>query len=66
MNVFGSRNALKKDFLELIDLVKAGKADVEKVVTNVYEMDDAAKAFRDFSENASKMLKVVIHFADPE
>ncbi|MDY4475078.1 zinc-binding alcohol dehydrogenase family protein [Mitsuokella sp.] len=66
LNVFGSRNALKKDFLELIDLVKAGKADVEKVVTNVYEMDDAAKAFRDFSENASKMLKVVIHFADPE
>ena len=66
LNVFGSRNALKQDFLDLIDLVKAGKADVEKVVTNVYEMADAAKAVRDFSENASKMLKVVIHFADPE
>ena len=25
LNIFGSRNALKKDFLELIDLVKAGK-----------------------------------------
>ena len=26
LNVFGSRNALKKDFLELIDLVNEGKA----------------------------------------
>ena len=26
LNVFGSRNALKKDFLELIDIVNAGKA----------------------------------------
>lgn len=25
LNVFGSRNALKKDFLELIDLVKSGR-----------------------------------------
>ena len=35
-NVFGSRNALKKDFLELIDLVKSGKVDLEKIVTNTY------------------------------
>lgn len=30
LNVYGSRNALKKDFLELIDLVKSGKVDLEK------------------------------------
>ena len=66
LNVYGSRNALKKDFLELIDLVRAGKVDIQKIVTNVYELDAAPKAFRDFSENAASMLKVVIRFSDPE
>lgn len=65
LNVFGSRNALKKDFLELIDLVRAGKVDLDKIVTNVYEMEDAAAAFKDFAENGAAMLKVVLHFSDP-
>lgn len=62
LNVYGSRNALKKDFLELIDLVKSGKVDLEKIVTNTYELDEADKAFADFSQNAASMLKVVIKF----
>lgn len=62
LNVFGSRNAMKKDFLELIDLVKAGGVDLEKIVTNTYKMKDAPKAFEEFSQNAGKMLKVVIDF----
>ena len=62
LNIFGSRNALKKDFLELIDLVKAGKVDLEKIVTNTYNLDEADKAFKEFSENAGSMLKVVIDF----
>ena len=62
LNVYGSRNALKKDFLELIDLVKSGKVDLEKIVTNTYNLDEADKAFQDFSNNAASMLKVVIKF----
>lgn len=62
LNIFGSRNALKKDFLELIDLVKSGTVDLEKIVTNTYKMEDAAEAFKDFSENAGSMLKVVLEF----
>jgi 2-desacetyl-2-hydroxyethyl bacteriochlorophyllide A dehydrogenase len=62
LNVFGSRNALKKDFLELIDLVHSGAVDLEKIVTNTYAFDDAAKAFSDFDQNAARMLKVVIKF----
>lgn len=63
LNIYGSRNAMKKDFLELIDLVKAGGVDLEKIVTNTYSLDEAPKAFEDFSANAGKMLKVVIDFA---
>lgn len=33
LNVFGSRNALKPDFLELIDLVKEGKIPLKKIIT---------------------------------
>jgi 2-desacetyl-2-hydroxyethyl bacteriochlorophyllide A dehydrogenase len=62
LNVFGSRNALKKDFLELIDLVKAGSVPLEKIVTNTYAFTDAPKAFADFDKNAASMLKVVLEF----
>ena len=62
LDVFGSRNAMKKDFIELIDLVKDGKADLEKIITNTYPFEDAPKAFEDFSNNAGNMLKVVIDF----
>lgn len=62
LNVFGSRNALKKDFIELIDLVKEGKVDLEKIITNVYAFDEAEKAFSDFDKNSGNMLKVVLDF----
>ena len=64
LNVFGSRNAMKKDFIELIDLVKDGKVDLEKVITNTYKFDDAAAAFNDFATNGGEMLKVVLDFSE--
>ena len=62
LNVFGSRYALKADFLELIDLVKAGGVDLEKIVTNVYKFADAPEAFAEFDRRAGEMLKVVLDF----
>lgn len=62
LNIYGSRNAMKKDFLELIDLVRAGGVPLDKIVTNTYKFADAPKAFADFAAGAGKMLKVVIDF----
>ncbi|MDU1414643.1 MAG: zinc-binding alcohol dehydrogenase family protein [Clostridium sp.] len=62
LNIFGSRNALKKDFLELIEIVKSGKVDLDKIVTNVYDFEDAPKAFEEFDQNAASMLKVLLKF----
>ena len=62
LNIFGSRNALKKDFTELIDLVGSGKVDLEKIVTHVYPLDDIRQAFADFDSQGSSMLKVMIDF----
>lgn len=62
VSFFGSRNSLKKDFLELIDLVKSGAVDLEKIITDEYTVDNAPQAFEDFDKNAANMLKVVIKF----
>lgn len=62
LNIFGSRNALKKDFLELIDLVKEGKVPLRQIITNVYAFEDAPKAFADFANNKGDMLKVIFDF----
>lgn len=62
LNVFGSRNALKKDFFDLIDMVRNGDVPLEKIVTNVYRFEDAATAFSEFDKNAGSMLKVVLDF----
>ena len=64
LNVYGSRNALTKDFVELIDLVKEGKAPLGKVITNTYKFADAEKAFYDFANNQGDMLKVSIDFSE--
>ena len=62
LNVYGSRNAMQSDFLELIELVKAGGVNLDKIITNEYALSDAPKAFEDFAANAGKMLKVAIDF----
>lgn len=62
LDIFGSRNSLKEDFIDLIDIVKAGRADINALITNIYEFDDAVKAFSDLASNGDKMLKVLIRF----
>lgn len=66
LNIYGSRNARKQDFLELIDLVKDGKIPLEKIITNTYDFKDAVKAFSDFDKNPGNMLKVEIDFSKME
>lgn len=62
LNVYGSRNALREDFIELIDLVKEGKIPLEKVITHTYKFRDASRAFKELDENSAHMLKVMIDF----
>lgn len=62
LNIFGSRNATKQDFKEVIELVASGKLPLDKVVTNEYSYLDAARAFEDFSNNKGDMLKVILNF----
>lgn len=62
LNIFGSRNAFTKDFETLIDLVKSGKADILKIVSGVYEKENAAEAFEALSHNDGTLAKLLIKF----
>lgn len=62
LNIYGSRNAVKEDFEQLIEIVSKGKVDLERIVTNTYSAYEAEKAFEDFSKNAGTMLKVLLQF----
>jgi len=61
LNIHGSRNALKADFLNNIALVVSGKADVMKMVSGVYEMRDALDAFKALTNNDGTLAKILIH-----
>lgn len=64
LNIFGSRNAFTKDFEELIDLVKSGKADVIKMVSGVYNIDNANEAFEALAHNDGTLAKLLINFGE--
>ena len=64
LNVHGSRNALKDDFLNNIDIVAEGKADVMKMVSGVYGMENAIDAFEALRNNNGTLAKLLIKIGD--
>lgn len=60
LNIFGSRNAMKQDFLDNIELAASGKVDLMKMVSGVYEMDKAAEAFDALAHNNGDLAKLLI------
>ena len=57
LNVYGSRNALKKDFLELIDLISSGKINVDHIVSDIFDKEDAIKGFDALVHNDGSRFK---------
>ena len=64
LNIFGSRNAFTKDFETLIALVKSGKADIIKMVSGIYDVDNAHEAFESLAHNDGTLAKLLINFGD--
>ena len=62
LNVFGSRNAFTRDFETLIDLVSAGRADVLKMVSGIYDAENAKEAFERLKNNDGSLAKLLIRF----
>lgn len=66
LNIFGSRNAFTKDFEELIDLVKAEKVNPLKMISGIYDAENAAAAFDSLAYNDGSLVKLLIKFSDAE
>lgn len=66
LNIFGSRNAFTKDFEELIALVQSEKVNPIKMISGVYDADDAKSAFDALSHNDGSLAKLLIKFSDAE
>lgn len=64
LNVHGSRNALRDDFINNIALVAEGKADVMKMVSGIYPMEKAVDAFEALRNNRGDLAKLLIKIAD--
>ena len=64
LNIHGSRNALKDDFVNNIELVASGKADVMKMVSGIYDMDNALDAFKALANNDGTLAKLLIKIGD--
>ena len=64
LNIFGSRNALKDDFINNIDLVASKECDVMKMVSRVYNMENALDAFKALANNDGTLAKILIKIGD--
>lgn len=64
LNIHGSRNALKADFENNISLVAEKKADVMKMVSGIYPMEEALEAFKALNNNDGTLAKLLIKIGD--
>ncbi len=64
LNIHGSRNALKNDFLNNIDNVANKKANVMKMVSGIYDMENALDAFKALANNDGTLAKLLIKIGD--
>ncbi len=53
---------MARDFREVMELLRQSGLKAGAVVTDVYRFEDAAKAFKDFSDHAGEKLKVLVDF----
>lgn len=64
LDLFGSRNALREDFLELIDSANAHRIDLEGIISAEYSYLQAAEAFENAASRGGELLKTVLRFGD--
>ena len=66
LNLFGSRNALDRDFRNNIRLIHDGAVDVRRMVTAVYPMEQGMDAFRALANNDGTLVKLLIEIGKPD
>jgi 2-desacetyl-2-hydroxyethyl bacteriochlorophyllide A dehydrogenase len=58
IDILGSRNALPGDFAGVVGMLERGGFPVDEVVTHTVRIDEAADAFRQWSEDPASVTKI--------
>ncbi|BAL01267.1 oxidoreductase [Oscillibacter valericigenes Sjm18-20] len=62
LEIYGSRNSMKEDFVELIDMARSGKINLEALVTGECSMEEAPAIFERLDKRVGFNLKTLIKF----
>ncbi|MGE5326210.1 MAG: zinc-binding alcohol dehydrogenase family protein [Deltaproteobacteria bacterium] len=60
LDILGSRNALPDDFAATIKHLEAGKFPVDRVVSRIVPLEEAAEVLRSWSENPPRFKKIMV------
>lgn len=60
LDILGSRNALPEDFQTVIKFLESGRFPTDDVITRTYSFEDAALAFKAWSDNPEKFTKIQV------
>lgn len=63
MRLIGSRNAQEQDFQTVMDALRQGRIDSDKLISSVLPLQDLPKRFPEFAENRENLTKVIIDLA---
>jgi threonine dehydrogenase-like Zn-dependent dehydrogenase len=60
LDILGSRNALPEDFHAVIRMLEAHRFPVDDAVSSIVALDDAPQALRSWSEDPSRVKKILV------
>ena len=60
IDILGSRNALPGDFADVVGMLERGGVPVDEVVTHTVRIEEAADAFRQWSEDSASVTKIQV------
>jgi threonine dehydrogenase-like Zn-dependent dehydrogenase len=63
LDIMGSRNALPEDFRAAIRMLEEHRFPVDDAISSIVTLDQAPEALHSWSENPSKIKKIMVHLA---
>lgn len=60
LNIYGSRNAYESDFEQVIEIIKNGGSEIEKLISREYPIDMAGEAFESLVHTDGSIMKVLL------
>jgi threonine dehydrogenase-like Zn-dependent dehydrogenase len=60
LDIIGSRNALPRDFEEVIAMLKTNRFPIERAISRIVSLEEAPVTLREWSENPERFAKIMV------